>query len=77
MTGLIVTFTHLRTIQAFGRRPGYCLPVSRQFAARYGLDWRRFVKEGLPADELLATGDALAIALVDHARQVEEGANGR
>lgn len=71
---LIVTTQHMRTVPGFGPRPGFCLPRCRQFARDHGLDWRRFVREGLPASELLATGNALAIALVEHARSVEEGA---
>lgn len=46
----------------------YCNPTSRVFFARHGLDWRRFVLEGLPAEDIEATGDAMAIALAAVAR---------
>ena len=46
----------------------YCNPGTRLFFDRYGLDWRRFVLEGLPAADFEATGDAMAIALAEVAR---------
>ncbi|MDR2626297.1 MAG: hypothetical protein LBC37_08200 [Zoogloeaceae bacterium] len=47
---------------------GYCARGSRQFAARHRLSWEKFVLEGIEADELLKTGDALAEAFVQWAR---------
>ncbi|EHN5173248.1 hypothetical protein KI912_003104 [Salmonella enterica] len=59
---LTVTLAHVR-------QAGYCPQGSRQFARRYGLDFRRFIREGgIDAEILLATGDALAVRLVDIAR---------
>lgn len=46
------------------RLGGYCVNGCRRFARRYGLDWRKFVREGIDAAELEATGDAAAIDLV-------------
>ena len=42
-----------------------CSRGGRKFAERHGLDWQRFLKEGIPEEELLATGDAMAIRLVE------------
>ena len=71
---ILVTIEHLRTVPAWNHRVGFCAPLSRRFAARYGLDWSAFVHDGIPASQLEATGDALALRLVEHARA--ESANG-
>lgn len=71
MSELIVTMQHVRTVPGFGPRPGYCCRGSRMWFQRHGLDWAAFLRDGIPADTLLATGDALAIALVEHARRTE------
>ncbi|EJT5136808.1 hypothetical protein N3B88_006487, partial [Pseudomonas aeruginosa] len=48
---------------------------AREFFKRHGLDWMAFLRDGIEADVLVATGDALALKLVEHARQ--EIADGR
>ena len=68
---MIVTLEHLRSIPGYGPKPGFCAGKSREFFARHGLDWSVFRREGLDAQLFLDTGDALAIALVDWARQCE------
>lgn len=45
------------TIDDF-RRAGIC-PRARLWFQRFGLDWRGFVRNGIEADELRATGDNL------------------
>ncbi|MGG7567909.1 hypothetical protein ACQ5SO_17280 [Rhodovulum sp. DZ06] len=45
-----------------------CLSGARAFLARHGHDWDAFVKRGIPAEDLLATGDAIASRVVDAAR---------
>lgn len=45
-----------------------CVKGAREFGRRHGLDWRRFVREGLPEEDLLATGDAMAIKAVAYAK---------
>lgn len=57
----------------FGKR-GYCHKGMRAFASRHGLDWSDFVKQGISAEQLRATGDAMAIELAD---AVEAGATKR
>lgn len=72
MTGLIITTKHLRTIPGFHTRPGFCLPLAKEWAKSQGIDWKAFVRDGIPAETLTATGDAFALALVDWARTCEE-----
>jgi hypothetical protein len=50
------------------RELGYCNRGCRAFFARHGLDWPRFLREGIQADKLEATEDAMALRAVDHAR---------
>ena len=60
---MIIHVRHLRLPHgATGK--GYCVKKSKQWAAARGLDWSRFVREGIDSKELIATGDPMAIALV-------------
>lgn len=45
-----------------------CSRGSRQFFERHGLDWQDFLKNGIPASKLAATGDHMALTLVEHVR---------
>lgn len=45
----------------------------REFAGKHGLDWDRFISEGLPEREFLATGDHMALEVVKVAQQQEAG----
>ncbi len=58
---MIVTLSDAREL-------GYCSRGMRDFFRRHGLDWSRFIREGLPADDLLATGDAMVETLVEYVR---------
>lgn len=58
----VVTMRHVRQARL-------CAGGARAFFRRYGLDWGRFLREGIPADELEATGDALAARVVAAARE--------
>lgn len=69
---LIVTTRHMFTIPGFSTRRGFCRGQAKAWAARQGLDWADFVRNGIDAELLLATGDGFAIALVDWARKCEE-----
>jgi aminoglycoside phosphotransferase (APT) family kinase protein len=74
---LFVTLDHLHSVPAWGSRPGYCHRGARALCAQYGLDWAAIVRDGgIPASALLATGDALALHLVEHARQEVTHGNG-
>lgn len=76
---LIVTTRHLFTVPGYSPRPGFCRGKSRDFFRAHNLDWQAFVREGIPAEELEATGDGLALALVAWARKCEatEATNGQ
>lgn len=62
MTEPIVTITHCK-------RLGYCAKGMRAFFLRHGLDWQAFRTEGVHADALEATGDAMAIRAAALARE--------
>lgn len=68
---MIVTTRHLFTIPGFSQRAGFCRGGAREWFRTHELDWRDFVAHGIPADQLEATGDALALALVAWARECE------
>lgn len=68
---MIVTLAHLRSIPGYGPKPGFCASGSRAFFKRHGLDWDAFRHHGVDAEVLTATGDALALALVEWVRKVE------
>lgn len=46
----------------------FCMAGSRDFFLRHDLDWRTFVREGIPAEELESTGDAMALKVAEVAR---------
>ena len=60
LSGLVITLDDARGASK-------CSEGMQQFAARTGLDWRRFVLDGLPATELVATGDPEALEVVRQA----------
>jgi len=69
---LIVRMQHLRSVPGVRQAPGYCVPGARKWFAQHGLDFRAFARDGIDAELLLATGDALAQRLVEHARSIDE-----
>lgn len=50
------------------RRVAMCSSGTRAFFLKHGLNWSDFLKNGIPAEELEATGDAMAIRVVEVAR---------
>lgn len=68
MTGDIVTVDDLRKLRDI-KGGGYCIRGAKLWSARHGIDFAQFVREGIPAERLLATGDQLAIDLVSFSRQ--------
>lgn len=62
---LIVTIEHVRA-------SGLCVHGTRSWFDRHGLDFRAFLREGIDAQTLLATGDAMALRVVEHARRQSE-----
>lgn len=69
---MIVTTRHLFTIPGYSKRQGFCRSGARNWFRSNGIDWRSFVKDGVPAETLEATGDGLALALVKWARECEQ-----
>ena len=59
---MIITTKHLQPV-------GYCARGARRWFEVHGLDWSKFVFEGLPEEVIIATGDPMAIKLVEQARQ--------
>ena len=49
------------------RRMRHCSKGARAFFKSYGLDWNKFVKEGLPEEDFLGTNNQLAIDMVESA----------
>lgn len=70
--GLIVTARHLFTIPGHSPRPGFCRGGARSWFDGHGLDWHDFVRNGIQAERMEATGDGLALALVRWARECEQ-----
>jgi hypothetical protein len=60
-TDLTVTIDDVRAV-------GLCVNGTRTWFARHDLDFRAFLREGCDAATLLATGDAMAQRVVEHAR---------
>ena len=57
----VITIDHVRAV-------GLCVNGTRTWFARHDLDFRGFLRDGLDAGTLLATGDAMARRVVDYAQ---------
>ena len=55
------------------RELGYCNRGARAFFERHGLDWRRFLAEGMPAEQIEHIDDAMAKKAIALARKEEDG----
>lgn len=62
----IVQHRHMREL-------GYCNRGAREFFARHGLSWAEFLQQGIEADKLRATGDAMAARVIEHAEGAGAG----
>lgn len=60
-TETVITIDHVRAV-------GLCVNGTRTWFARHGLDFRGFLRDGIDADTLLDIGDAMALRVVEHAR---------
>ena len=56
------------------RRAGHCVRGARRWFEAHDLDFRTFLKEGLPAQAFLDTEDALGIQVVE--RTIERAGHG-
>jgi hypothetical protein len=62
MTDIIkIRMIHVRQVMM-------CSRGARAFFTRYNLDWQKFLDEGLDSDLIEATGDPMALAVVEAAR---------
>lgn len=59
---VIVTMRHIRAASM-------CSRGARGFFERHGLDWSAFLREGIAAETLEATGDANALKVCEVARR--------
>lgn len=46
-----------------------CSRGAREFFIRYNLDWASFLVEGISEETLIATGDPMALQVVEVARE--------
>ncbi len=60
--------TPVRVTIQDARELGFCVGGTRTFMDRHGLDFKAFLRDGLDAADLLATGDAMAERVVVHAQ---------
>lgn len=56
------------------RRAGHCVRGAGRYFEAHGMDFRSFIKNGIPADEFIEKGDALALRVVQ--RKIEREAHG-
>jgi hypothetical protein len=61
MTDVLVTMKDVRLAKM-------CSRGARDFCAKYNLDYSEFLKQGLPASQLEATGNAMVLKVVEIAR---------
>jgi hypothetical protein len=58
------------------RALGYCARGCRTWCERHGFEWSEFRGPGLPLEAVAATGDAMAVRLVQQVRSIEEPQHG-
>lgn len=68
---MIVTLEHARSLPCVTNH-GMCSRGLRAFCDRHNIDWRDFITNGIEEERLLATGDAMALKLVQWANQYKE-----
>ena len=61
MTDVIVTMQDVRMAKM-------CSKGTRAFFMRHNLDWQTFLEKGLPVEVIEATGDGMALKVVEVAR---------
>lgn len=59
---IIVTMKDIRACKM-------CSGGTRDFFVRHNMDWNKFLSEGLPEEDFIATGDAMAMQVVKKARE--------
>jgi len=61
-----VTLQDVMRVHFCNRR--VCRAGMRRFCVEHGFDWNDFLDHGVDAEELLATGDAMAFKIVNEIR---------
>lgn len=61
-SSVIVTMADIRSCRM-------CSGGTRDFFKRHGMDWNKFLSDGLPEEDFIATGDAMAMQVVNKARE--------
>lgn len=64
---IIVTLEDARATVS-GAKQQFCKKGIRAFFKKYNLDYHKFCKEGIDAEELIATNDSMAMQVVEVAR---------
>jgi hypothetical protein len=65
VTDIFLTTRHAREMK-------FCFRGIRKWMLKHDLSWAEFVKNGIPAEKLEATGDAMAIKAVRMARGTDD-----
>lgn len=55
---------------------GFCVRGIKAWAASHGLDFEDFVRNGIKASTLIATGDTLALQVVERMKKERRHGNG-
>lgn len=55
------------------RAAGHCVRGARAWFEQHGFDFQDFVRNGIDAERLVASGDALAARVVEMKRERERG----
>lgn len=54
------------------RLAGFCVTGARRWFSEHNLDFRDFIKNGIPAKDFIAAGDQLALTVVERKKAREE-----
>ena len=68
-TDVLITLKTLRLCPNFKGTQGFCASGMRTWFEANGLDYRDFLRNGIPASKLEAVGDPFAMRAVEFARK--------
>ena len=68
----LVTVLDWHSVRDTNGRP-WCTKGAKLWAKTHNMDFDKFVREGLPASQFIATGDAIAMEFVEAARRNRNG----
>lgn len=75
MTEEMITVDDLRRLRNM-KGEAFCIPGVRKWAVSHGMDFTKFVREGVSVEALLATDDQLARDVVEFVRGERENGQG-